>query len=239
MMDRRKSIKSIILGSVAGGMVLNGCKPEVDSKVDVPAIATNEHYFGRTPEEKEHIAKLQEEKFFNEHEMGTMAVLCALILPANDKYGSATDAGVPDFIEFMSKDMPHLQTPLRGGLMWLDHKSNRDFGKEFKAIGEDQQKQILDVIAYPDPKLSNREQPLEVQFFALIRGLTMTGYYTSKEGIEDLGYKGNMPNVWDGVPEDVLAQHDLAYEEEWLAKCVDQSKRNIQAEWDDKGNLLT
>src|SRR5690606_34386095 len=190
-MDRRKSIKSIILGSVAGGMVLNGCKPEVDGKVDVPAVATDEHYFGRTPEEKEHIAKLQEEKFFNEHEMDTMAVLCALILPANDKYGSATDAGVPDFIEFMSKDMPHLQTPLRGGLMWLDHKSNTDFGKEFKSITEDQQKQILDGIAYADPKIPNSEQPLEIQFFALIRGLTMTGYYTSEEGLKDLGYKGN------------------------------------------------
>lgn len=238
-MDRRKSIKSIILGSVAGGMVINNCKPEVDSKVEVPAFATDEHFFGRTPEEKEQIAKLEAEKFFNEHEMGTMAILCAIILPANDKYGSATDAGVPDFIEFMSKDMPNLQTPLRGGFMWLDHKSNTNFGKEFKSITEDQQKQILDGIAYSDPKLANRDQPLEVHFFALIRGLTMTGYYTSEEGIKDLGYKGNTPNVWDGVPEDVLAQHGLAYEEEWLAKCVDQSKRNVQAEWDDEGNLLT
>ena len=238
-MDRRKSIKSIILGSVAGGMVLNSCKPEVDDKAEVPAIAADENFFGRTPEEKKQLAKLEAEKFFNEYEMETMAVLCALILPANDKYGSATDAGVPDFIEFMSKDMPNLQTPLRGGLMWLDHKSNTDFGKEFKSIAEEQQKQILDGIAYPDPKLTNSEQPLQVQFFALIRGLTMSGYYTSEEGIKDLGYKGNTPNVWDGVPEDVLAQHGLAYEEEWLAKCVDQSKRNIQAEWDDIGNLLT
>ncbi|MCG2462108.1 gluconate 2-dehydrogenase subunit 3 family protein [Flavobacteriaceae bacterium F89] len=238
-MDRRKSIKSIFLGSVAGGMVLNGCKPEVDSKAEAPAVATDHYSYGRTPEEKEQISKLEAEKFFNEHEMGTMAVLCALILPANDKYGNATDAGVPDFIEFMSKDIPSLQTPLRGGFMWLDHKSNTDFGKEFKSISEDQQKQILDEIAYPDPKLANSEQPLQVQFFALMRSLTMTGYYTSEEGIKDLGYKGNSPNVWDGVPEDVLAQHGLAYEEEWLAKCVDQSKRNVQAEWDDEGNLLT
>ena len=238
-MDRRKSIKSIILGSVAGGMIINSCKPEVENKVEIPVAAKDDHFFGRTPKEKKQIAKLEAEKFFNEHEMGTMAVLCALILPANDKYGSATDAGVPDFIEFMSKDMPNLQTPLRGGFMWLDHKSNTDFGKEFKSIPEEQQKQILDGIAYSDPKVANKEQPLEVQFFALIRGLTMSGYYTSEEGIKDLGYKGNTPNVWDGVPEDVLAQHGMAYEEEWLAKCVDQSRRNIQAEWDDKGNLLT
>ncbi|NNE76845.1 MAG: gluconate 2-dehydrogenase subunit 3 family protein, partial [Pricia sp.] len=84
-----------------------------------------------------------------------------------------------------------------------------------------------------------RDQPLEIQFFYLMRGLTMTGYYTSKVGIADLGYKGNMPNVWDGVPQDVLDQHGVAYDPEWIAKCVDQSKRNEIAEWDENGNLLT
>ncbi|MEE1964223.1 gluconate 2-dehydrogenase subunit 3 family protein, partial [Allomuricauda taeanensis] len=65
------------------------------------------------------------------------------------------------------------------------------------------------------------------------------GFYTSKIGIEELGYKGNMPNVWDGVPDDVLEQHGVSYDPEWLAKCVDQSKRNIVAEWDENGNLIT
>jgi hypothetical protein len=58
-------------------------------------------------------------------------------------------------------------------------------------------------------------------------------------GIEDLGYQGNRPNVWDGVPEDVLKEHGMAYEEEWLAKCVNQDTRNEIAQWDDKGNLIT
>ena len=72
-----------------------------------------------------------------------------------------------------------------------------------------------------------------------MRNLTLTGYYTSKVGIADLGYKGNQPNVWDGVPDDVLKQHGVFYEEEWLAKCVDQSKRNDVAQWDELGNLLS
>jgi hypothetical protein len=72
-----------------------------------------------------------------------------------------------------------------------------------------------------------------------MRNLTLTGYYTSKIGIEDLGYKGNTPNVWDGVPEDVLAQHDVSYDAEWIEKCVDQSKRGIIAEWDEEGNLIS
>lgn len=238
-MDRRKSIKSILLGTVAGGLVVHGCKPEAASTEELAAVKSDENHFGRTPEEKELIEKLNSEQFFNKHELGTIAVLCNLILPPNDKFGGATDAGVPDFIEFMAKDVPELQTDLRGGLMWLDHKSNTDFGTEFKSASEEQQKQIMDLIAFYDSEIPIDKQPLEIQFFSLMRNLTLTGYYTSKIGIEELGYKGNMPNVWDGVPEDVLEQHGLAYDEEWLAKCVDQSKRGIIAEWDDEGNLLT
>jgi len=238
-MDRRKSIKSILLGTVAGGLVVHGCKPEAESAVETAAVKSGENNFGRTPEEKEIIEKLNSEQFFNEHELVTIAVLSNLIMPPNDKFGGATDAGVPDFIEFMAKDIPELQTNLRGGLMWLDHKSNTDFGSEFKSVIEEQQKQILDLIAYYDSEIPMDKQPLEIQFFSLMRNLTLTGYYTSKIGIEDLGYKGNMPNVWDGVPEDVLQQHGLAYDEEWLSKCVDQSKRAVIAEWDDEGNLLT
>ncbi|MCK0189804.1 gluconate 2-dehydrogenase subunit 3 family protein [Arenibacter sp. F20364] len=235
-MDRRKSIKSIILGGVAGGLAINGCKPGTEGEVAAEeALLQEEKHFGRTPEEKELLKKLHAEQFFNEHEMATLGVLCALILPASETYGSATDAGVPDFVEFMAKDIPAYQTPLRGGLMWLDHKSNNDYAVEFKTATEAQQKEILDTIAFPD-----KENPsFEEQFFSLIRNLTVTGYYTSKEGIEDLGYKGNSPNVWDGVPEDVLAKHGKSYDPAWLAKCVDQSKRNDMAEWDDEGNLLT
>jgi len=72
-----------------------------------------------------------------------------------------------------------------------------------------------------------------------VRNLTCTGYFTSEEGIKDLGYKGNQPNVWDGVPQEVLDQHGVAYDSEWIARCVDQSQRNVTAEWDDDKNLIT
>ena len=237
-MDRRNSIKSIILGTVAGGLAVHGCKPGPDTSEEAVSASTDEHYFGRTPEELEIIAELEAEQFFNEHEMETITVLCNLILPP-DENGGIVEAGVPEFIEFIAKDMPHLQTTFRGGLMWLDHKSNTDFGTEFKVTPETQQKQILDAIAFYDPEIPMSEHPLEIQFFALMRNHTVSGYYTSKIGIENLGYKGNMPNVWDGVPQDVLDQHGMAYDEEWIAKCVDQSKRGVIAEWDEDGNLLT
>ncbi|WP_276390906.1 gluconate 2-dehydrogenase subunit 3 family protein [Eudoraea chungangensis] len=238
-MDRRNSIKSLLLGSVAGGLAIHGCAPKEEQNLSLPEAPKLTGDFGRTPEEKELIEKLNKEQFFNEHELSTIAVLCNLILPPNEEFGGPLDAEVPQFIEFMAKDVPELQTDLRGGLMWLDHESNRRNGTEFKTTEEAKQKEILDEIAFYDAKIPMREQPMEVQFFSLMRNLTLTGYYTSEKGIADLGYVGNMPNVWNGVPEDVLQQHGVAYEEEWLAKCIDQSKRGIIAEWDDKGNLLT
>jgi len=237
-MDRRKSIKSILLGSVAGGLAIHGCKPGEENGEISKDLVADEKYFGRTPMEQEEIDKLNAEQFLNEHELETIVVLSNLILPSNE-HGGPTEAGVPEFIEFMAKDIPELQTTLRGGLMWLDHKSNTEFGTEFKSSPEASQKEILDTIAFYDSKIPMDDHPLEVQFFNLMRNLTLTGYYTSKVGIEDLGYKGNMPNIWDGVPQEVLDQHGMAYDEEWLAKCVDQSKRGDIAVWDEKGNLLS
>jgi hypothetical protein len=237
-MDRRKSLKSIVLGSVAGGLALNGCKPGTEVAIDEKTIESTAVKW-RTEKENEEVAKLYDEQFFSEYEIATMTVLCDLILPGSDEFKSASDADVVSFIEFMAKDMPEMQTDLRGGLMWLDHKSNTEFNVEFKSATEEQQKSILDKIAYYDPEIPEDERPFEVNFFSLVRNLTMTGFYTSKIGIEELGYKGNMPNVWDGVPEDVLEQHGVSYDPEWIAKCVDQSKRNDIAEWDENGNLIT
>jgi len=239
-MDRRKSIQTIILGAGASALVFHGCKPENGSTESAVAVAkSDENYFGRTPEELERIEKLNAEKLFNDHELETIGVLSTVILPPKEPHGGPIEADVPAFIEFMGKDQPDLQITLLGGLMWLDHKSNTEYGTDFKSASLEQQKAILDPIAFHDPNKSLDAQALEIQFFYLMRGLTMTGYYTSKVGIADLGYQGNMPNVWDGVPEDVLAQHGVAYDPEWIAKCVDQSKRNDIAEWDEQGNLLT
>ena len=236
-MDRRKSIQTIILGASASAAAFHGCRVE-NSNVEVPAIGET-NYFGRTPEELERLEKLNAEQLFNPHETETIAVLSTVILPPKEPHGGPIEAHVPEFIEFMGKDIPEMQMTLLGGLMWLDHKSNIDFGVEFKSATLEQQKKICDEICWHDPEVSLDEQPLEIQFFALMRNLVVCGYYTSKVGIADLGYKGNSPNVWDGVPQDVLDQHGVSYDPEWVAKCVDQSQRNVTAEWDDDGNLLT
>lgn len=239
MMDRRKSIQTIVLGAGASALAFHGCRTEGDKMPEEAVVKSDDKYFGRTPEELEAITKIKAEKLFNDHEMETIAALSTVILPPKQPHGGPIEAEVPAFVEYMGKDNPELQTALLGGLMWLDHKSNTEFGTEFKSAALDQKKQILDTICFHDTEKPLDDQALEIQFFYLMRGLTMTGYYTSKVGIEDLGYKGNMPNVWDGVPQDVLEQHGVAYDPAWIAKCIDQSTRGTIATWDEKGNLLT
>ncbi len=234
-MDRRESLKGLLVGSVAGGLLVTGCAP--DGKEDIVEEAAGLPGYGRTVPEQEHDKKVLAEEFLTEHELETIAVLCDIILPANADIGGAVDAEVPAFIEFIVKDMPRQQLPIRGGLAWLDNHANKLHNLEFKKLTNDQQLAICDTIAYPGktaPALMAGEK-----FFTRMRNLTLTGYYTTELGIKDLGYKGNAPNVWDGVPQDVLDQQGLAYEKEWLAKCVDQTKRTDIATWDDEGNLLT
>ena len=234
-MDRRETIKSMLIGGIAGGSILTACSPEEAGKKKLTEISPS--LYGRTEKEKEHDARVTGETFFNEHELATVAVLCDLILPSTATAGSAVDAGVPEFIDFIAKDITSHQLPLRGGIMWLDHHSVKLYDKVFKDCSVDQQKHILDEIAYPD-NVSPELEP-GVHFFNRMRNLVLTGYYTTRMGIDDLGYKGNTPNVWDGVPEEVLVKHGLSYDKEWLAKCVDQEKRNVMAAWDDEGNLIS
>jgi len=234
-MDRRDTLKSLFLGSIAAGLIFNGCTPQV--KPETLPQKDNDHLYGRTSDEKLRDRSLFETSFFSEHELITIATLCDIILPKNDKYGTATDAGVKEFIAFIVNDMPYQQTPIRGGIMWLDHYSNSLYHKDFVDCTDIEQFYICDQIAFPEktkPELKQGET-----FFTRMRNLTLTGYFTSKMGIEDLGYKGNMPNVWDGIPQDVLYAHGLQYDKDWLAKCVNQDNRDVIATWDEKGNLIS
>ena len=242
-MERRELIKNIFIGVLAGTAVVGapGCRTDADPQnVDTNSdLDGTDQYYGRTPEELERDAKIRAEEFLTEAELGTVAALVDLILPATATAGSATEAGVTEFIEFMVKDFPPHALPIRGGLMWTNSESQRRFQRRFAELETAQQHQILDDIAYPDPDGKRPTMAPGIKFFNLLRNLTVTGYYTSKMGVEDLGYTGNFPNVWDGVPQSVLDKHDLRYDPEWLAKCVDQTKRDEVATWDEAGNLLS
>ena len=234
-MKRRDSIKTIALSSLGASLFMESCYDVSKEKIK---RSLTRYEYGRTNEEKLYDDKLFNEKFFTDDELITLDKICNIILPPNE-YGSIRDAEVVQLIEFMAKDIPTYQKPLRDGLIWIDSESESRFNKIFSQLNLENQKEIFDDIAYYDPNNSIDEYPEEVQWFNLVRNLTMTGYFTSEVGIKELGYKGNTPNVWDGVPKDVLDQYGLAYDKDWLEKCIDQSKRNDIAIWDGDGNLLT
>jgi gluconate 2-dehydrogenase gamma chain len=221
-MDRRKSIKAIALGSLASGLVLDACKSKEPSAGDAKAAAGDNagasKGVDRQPEEVAHYQKVNSTTFFTEHEMATITILADIIIPKDEVSGSASEAGVPEFIEFIVKDMPDHQTPMRGGLRWLDLHSHRRFEKSFSGLTAEQRISIVDEIAYP--KKAKPEVAQGVAFFNLMRNLTSTGFYTSQMGVKDLGYVGNAPNRWNGVPADVLAQYGVAYSEKEEKECV-------------------
>tara|TARA_X000000950_G_scaffold232793_1_gene281997 strand:- start:254 stop:958 length:705 start_codon:yes stop_codon:yes gene_type:complete len=234
-MNRRDSIKNLTFLSIGAGLLLEGCYGISREKIK---RSLTRYEYGRTPEEKLYDDKLFAEKFFTNQELFTLDKICNLILPPNE-FGSIRDAEVVQLIEFMAKDIPTYKEPLRNGLIWIDNESKKRFNNLFVDCEIAQQVNIFDEIAYYDPNKSISDYSEPVQWFNLLRNLTMTGYFTSEVGINELGYKGNIPNIWDGVPQDILDQYGLEYDKDWLEKFVDQSKRNIIAEWDDDGNLLT
>ena len=208
-MDRRKSIKALVVGTVATGVVVQACKSSDDKKVATDAEALLADHM---QEEKDHLKKVEAEpEFFTAHEMATITVLSDIIVPKDAISGSATEAKVPEFIAFIVKDMPDHQTPMRGGLRWLDGESKRRFSKLFTEITPKQRIEIVEDIAYPEKVKPQFSQG--VNFFTLMRNLTATGFYTSRIGLDDLAYKGNTPNDWKGVPDDVLKQYGLSYDD--------------------------
>lgn len=151
---------------------------------------------------------------FNDHQWQTVGVLSDLIIPADDRSGSATQAGVPEFIDdwlaFRTQQDGDrdFEAQILGGLIWLDRESNKLFEKNFVDVAGDQQKQILDRIAWPDR--ASKEDHAGVQFFSKFRDLTVSGFFSSKMGVHDLPYLGNTavaewkgcdPKVWAVIEE--------------------------------------
>ena len=201
--NRRDSLKMMGAASLAG-LTWTACEPQPE------ATETHEHVHTGAHEISEADQQLMNERFFTDHEMKTVTVLGDLIIPADERSGSASDAGTPEFIEFMMKDQPWHQVGMRGGLRWLDVQCMQQFGQRFADCSEAQQKEMLDQIAYPERAAPEMSQG--VNFFNNFRNFVATGFFTSKIGVDDLEYIGNRPNVWKGAPPEVLDHLGVSYD---------------------------
>lgn len=223
-MNRRDTLKWLGFGTVSTGVLIEACKSPAENSASADAAAGVDKKYGvdRFAEELEHEKEIQSKTFFTAEEMTTIGILADIIIPKDAISGSATDAKVPDFIEFIVKDMPEHQTPMRGGLRWVDLYCLRKYGKAFKDCEAKQRIELVDQIAYPE-KAKPAMAP-GVAFFNRMRDLTASGFYSSEIGVKDIGYAGSTPNQWNGVPDDVLKQYNLAYTEKELKECISFDK---------------
>ena len=153
--------------------------------------------------------------FFTAHEWETVRVLVDLIIPRDERSGSATDARVPEFMDFMMADKdtePEGRKKMRDGLAWLDRESQRRSGRTFVAMSDKQRTALLDEIAWP--ARAKPQMQAAVLFFNSFRDLTASGFWSSEMGVKDLQYQGNaVVAEWTGCPEKALKKLGVHYQD--------------------------
>ena len=154
-------------------------------------------------------------KFFTAAEWRIVRILADIVIPADARSGSATDARAPEFIDFILddplaeiRDRERLQTRMRGGLAWFERECVKRCGKGFAEASADERKGLLDDIAWPEK--ARPEMEPGAAFFTLFRDLVASGFWSSKIGIDDLRFMGNtFVAEWKGCPAEVLTKAGL------------------------------
>ena len=192
-MNRRQALRTLASAPVAAAAI-------VWTDADVRAASAAAWQARQTAARAE---TRYQPKFFTAHEWATITLLVDLIIPKDDKSGSATDASVPEFMDFMMTDQPARQNAMRGGLAWLDAECQRRTDKSFVASTDAERRAVVDDISWP-----RRVKPgmsYGVTFFNSFRDLTASGFFTSKMGMDDLEYVGNTYVAdWTGCPPEWL-----------------------------------
>lgn len=147
-------------------------------------------------------------RFFTEREYATITALADMIIPRDERSGSASESGAHEFIDYIVAEQKDRQTPMRGGLVWIDSECRSRFDKAFLECTDAERRQVLDDIAYPAK--ARPEMSHGVRFFTSLRDLVATGFWSSRMGVDDLGYVGNRPSVWEGPPKAVLDKLGLS-----------------------------
>jgi gluconate 2-dehydrogenase gamma chain len=179
IVSRRNVLKSLSMGAVAG------------SVLRVIPVEAAEYAHRLIAAEKADGKTEYTPKFFPPQQYKTLRVLCETIFPADADCGGAVEAGAPEFIDLLTSENPEYQLKLGGGLMWLDATCVDRYGNAYLDCAPQQQREILDRIAYRKNALSDASLSQGISFFSFLRDLTADGFFTSKIGIEYLGYIGN------------------------------------------------
>jgi gluconate 2-dehydrogenase gamma chain len=155
------------------------------------SLQAAEHVHSAIETEKADKAGVYSPKFYDANAYKTLQTLCETIYPADADSGGAIEAGAPEFIDLLTSENPEYQLKLGGGLKWLDSTFSKRYGHAYLDCTPQQQKEILDQIAYRKNAVKDESLSQGVEFFSLLRNLASDGFFTSKIGIKYLGYKGN------------------------------------------------
>lgn len=148
--------------------------------------------------------------YFTKAEWPMVRTLADLVIPRDARSGSASDAGVPEFMDFIMVEFKSNQKWMRPGLQWLNAECTKRFKKGFVACTPAQQKLVLDDIAFP--KKAPAALKPGVEFFTRFRDMTASGFWSSRVGYKDIGYMGNtVVPVWEGCPEPQLQKLGVSY----------------------------
>ncbi len=176
--SRRDVLKSLAMGAAAGSVLRT-----------IPAQAAE--YAHHMVAAEKAATNVYAPKFFPTHEYKTLQMLCQTIIPADANSGGAIEAGAPEFIDLLTSENTEYQRQLGGGILWLDGTCSDRYGKVFLDCTAQQQKEILDKIAYRNNAITDPSISQGVEFFSLLRNMTADGFFTSEIGIKYLGYIGN------------------------------------------------
>jgi gluconate 2-dehydrogenase gamma chain len=176
--SRRTLLKSLSIGAAVGSVL----------RV-IPLQAAD--YAHHLIDDEKSAAPAYTPKFFDPHQYKTLQALCETIFPSDADSGGATEAGAPEFIDLLTSENTDFQKRLGDGLKWLDSTCTAKYGKPWLDCAPQQQKEILDLIAYRKSAEQNESLIEPVEFFSFLRNFTADGFFTSKIGIKYIGYKGN------------------------------------------------
>lgn len=147
-------------------------------------------------------------KQFTPDEWRLVRLLVDYVIPRDGTSGSATDAGVPEFMDFILGEYASNRQWMKDGLGWMNAECRRRFAKGFVSCTDGQRRELLDAIAFP--RKAAPEVKAGVEFFNRFRNMTASGFYSSRIGVADLGYIGNRPVAkWEGTPPEVLRKLGL------------------------------
>jgi hypothetical protein len=176
--SRRDILKSLAMGAAATSVLRT-----------IPAQAAE--YAHHMVAAEKAATKVYAPKFFAAHQYKTLQTLCQTIIPADSDSGGAIEAGAPEFIDLLTSENTEYQVTLSGGLMWLDSTCSDRYGKVYLDCTPQQQKEILDQIAYRNSAMTDARLSQGVEFFSFLRNMTTDGFFTSEIGIKYLGYQGS------------------------------------------------